>query len=276
MQSCSYPILKTMQKFPQIKWVFSCWGNDLFYYQNIKIHRLQIIKVLQRVNYLHTDCERDYKLAKKLGFSGEYLGVIPGGTGYKIKELEIYKKPFEERKIILIKGYEHLFGRSLNVIRAIEMMKEELQSFEIVVFGAHDTVQNYVEDKKLGYKVYGRHDLSHLQLLQLMGQSLVYVGNSISDGMPNTLLEAIVMGAFPIQSNPGGATAEIIKDGKNGFLINDPSDIEDIKFLIQSSLTNLNLLQKAKNLNSSIANDKLEYTLNRNKIIELYYKVLIN
>ena len=40
------------------------------------------------------------------------------------------------------------------------------------------------------------------ELMKLIGKSLIYIGNSISDGMPNTLLEAIVMGVFRIQSNP--------------------------------------------------------------------------
>ena len=38
MQSCSYPILKTMNKFPNNKWLYSCWGSDLFYYQKNKGH----------------------------------------------------------------------------------------------------------------------------------------------------------------------------------------------------------------------------------------------
>ena len=38
MQSCSYPILKTMQKYPNIKWLYSCWGSDLYYYQQFSAH----------------------------------------------------------------------------------------------------------------------------------------------------------------------------------------------------------------------------------------------
>ena len=31
MQSCSYPILATMKSQPNITWLYSCWGNDLYY-----------------------------------------------------------------------------------------------------------------------------------------------------------------------------------------------------------------------------------------------------
>ena len=92
-----------MQNYSAIKWIYSCWGSDLFYYQNFKQHNLKIRKVLQRVNFLHTDCFRDFEIAKTLGFSGFHLDIIPGGTGYDLDVLEKYKEPKEERKIILIK-----------------------------------------------------------------------------------------------------------------------------------------------------------------------------
>jgi hypothetical protein len=40
-------------------------------------------------------------------------------------------------------------------------------------------------------------------------QSVLHIGNSISDGMPNALLEAMGMGAFSIQSNPGKVSEEV-------------------------------------------------------------------
>ncbi|WP_396139704.1 hypothetical protein [Flavobacterium sp.] len=85
--------------------MYSCWGNDLYYYKNFKGHRNTIIKVLKRVNYIHTDCQRDFEMAKSLGFNGDFLGVIPGGTGYKLDELQKFKMPVGQRKIILVKGY---------------------------------------------------------------------------------------------------------------------------------------------------------------------------
>ena len=88
MQSCSYPIVRTMLKYPKLKWMYSCWGSDLFYYRNFKEHNTKIRKILKRIDFLHTDCIRDFEIAKQLGFKGQFLGVIPGGTGYKMSELE--------------------------------------------------------------------------------------------------------------------------------------------------------------------------------------------
>ena len=270
MQNCSYPILKTMLNYPNIKWLYSCWGNDLYYYQQFPSHFKKIKKVLQRVDFLHTDCNRDFVLAKKLGFTGKFMGIIPGGTGYKLKELQHYKLPITERKIIVVKGYEHYLGRGLNVVKALQTIQDQILDYQVVVFGAHPKVINYVESHQLNFKVYNRHGLSHYELLELMGKSLIYIGNSISDGIPNTLLEAIVMGAFPIQSNPGGATEEIIEHGINGFLIENPESILEIENHILNAILNFKMFEEAAIKNDTISIQKLEYDFNRNKIINIY------
>jgi len=274
MQSCSYPILKTMQKFPKIKWLYSCWGSDLFYYMNFKTHNNKITNVLKRVDFLHTDCIRDFNLAVQLHFSGKFLGVIPGGTGYKIQELEPLKLPVFERKIILVKGYEHNLGRGLNIVKALHLIEKEISDYKVIVFGSHSRVKDYIKNTQLNFSVFDRHELSHSELAELMGKSLIYVGNSISDGMPNTLLEAIVMGALPIQSNPGGVTEEIICNNENGFLIQNPESVEEIKENILKAISDLNLVEKASLKNKQIANERLDYFENKQKVIEMYKTIM--
>lgn len=269
MQGCSYPIFKVMQECSNIKWLYSCWGNDLYYYQQFPIHLKKIKLLLSRVNYLHTDCKRDFEIAKQLGFQGKHVGVIPGGTGYKLQDLEIYKLPLEERKIILVKGYEHHLGRGLNVVKALQGIQNLIQHYKVVVFGAHTKVIDYINSQNLNFTVFDRHGLSHDELLKIMGRSLIYVGNSISDGMPNTLLEAIVMGVFPIQSNPGGVTGEIIENGKNGFLIQDPNNIKEIQQHIEEALKDNERLRNAQSINHTISR-QLDYFLNQKKVVELY------
>ena len=275
MQSGSYPLLKTMLKYPNLNWVYSCWGNDLFYYQKINKHRKKIEKVLERINFLHTDCLRDYEIAKKLNFKGEYLGVIPGGGGFKLAEFEKLKSPLEHRNIILVKGYEHKFGRALNVLKALELVLDQLSQYKIIVFGAHKKVINYVNENKLPFKVYDRDELSHAKMISLMGESKIYIGNSISDGMPNTLLEAIVMDVFPIQSNPGGVSAEIIDNEQNGLLIDNPSDIDEIKTQVLKAIEfdKEGKFIESIEINKRIVNQRLDYITNQQKIVALYQKI---
>lgn len=273
MQSCSYPILKTMNKFSSIKWIYSCWGSDLYHYQNIKGHKRRIKNVLSRIDFLHTDCERDYKIALTLGFKGRHLGIIPGGGGYDFSIYEKYKVSLENRKTIVVKGYQHNFGRALNVIKSLEQIQEKIKELEVVVFGAHKEVAEYVKNKNLPFQVYHKDTISQTEILKIMGKSIIYIGNSISDGMPNTLLESMFMGAFPLQSNPGNVTAEIIENGLNGFLIEDPENTNAIIDLILITIENKKMLAKAFEINSKIAFEKLDYERNREKIIDLYRNI---
>ncbi len=268
--SCA-PIVPVMEKYPNQKWIYSSWGSDLFYYQNKPAYLTDIKRVLPRVNYLFTDCNRDYEIAKKHGFRGQFLGVFPGGGGFDLEQIEKYKIPLEERRTILIKGFQGRSGRANVVLDAVQQLKEVLAGFEIVVFGADDEVFQKVKNSELilwnNFKVFGK--CSHNEVLQLMGKALVYIGNSNSDGIPNTLLEAICAGAFPIQSNPGKVTSEIIVNGVNGYLIEDCESVEEIKSLIQLlSINSFNVIRKSsiKHFNTTL----YEYKFIQNQILLIY------
>ncbi len=58
---------------------------------------------------------------------------------------------------------------------------------------------------------------SHHDILQKHGQARISIGLSIGDAISTSLLEAIVMGSFPIQSWTSCAD-EWIVDGKTGIL----------------------------------------------------------
>lgn len=270
MQSCSYPLLRVMKNFPNIKWVYSCWGSDLYFYQNSKYHKNLIVKTLKRIDYLQTDNLRDVQLAKKLGFQGGFSGVIPGGGGYDLKTFSKYIKAPSDRKIILVKGYQHKFGRALVILKALKEIQEDLNDHEVVVFAAHREVIDFINDHQLPFKALGRHSLSNEEVIKLMGESLIYIGNSISDGIPNTLLESLMMGAFPIQSNPGSVSEEVIEDGVNGFLIKDPNNITEITSLVLMAINKKDMLYKASTINQNLMKEKMDFKINQKMILKLY------
>jgi len=270
--SCA-PILEVMQKNRRIKWLYSAWGNDLFFYQDFPKYRKDIDRVLPHLDYMFADCKRDLKLAEKLGFMGQALGDFPGGGGYHLDLIQEEIKPVEERKCILIKGYQGEKHRAINVLKAIETLENSTLP-EIIVFSADDSVKKYIEEsaelQKRSIKIYTKNDhLAHKELCQLMNRSLIYIGNNKSDGMPNTLLEAICFGAFPIQSNPGGASAEIITHGENGLLIDDCESIVEISNNIKQGLSNSALLAKAQNLNLELRKN-LSYETIQKGVLEQY------
>ncbi|WP_034057543.1 glycosyltransferase [Lacinutrix jangbogonensis] len=277
--SCT-PILNVMKKYHALKWVYSSWGSDLYHFKELPEYRKDIEMVLPRLNYLFTDCKRDVQLAKDLGFKGEVLGTFPGGGGYDFSVSDKYiQTPVLERKIILVKGYQGRSGRAIEVLQALEYITVELSHYKIVVFGADVEVQSYIASSKklqeLHLSVYSKSKfLSHEVILELMGKALIYIGNSNSDGMPNTLLEAISMGAFPIQSNPGGATAEVITHNKNGLLIQDCENIEEIKIHILRVLAQTDVIEEAFKINQNHVKGVFERETVKQNVLLAYNLVL--
>lgn len=275
MYASSVPILNIMLKYPKVKWIYSAWGNDLYYYKSQNKELEDMKRVLPHLNYMFADCTRDYHIARSLGFKGKYLGTFPTGGGYNLSEYSHYILPFEKKNTILIKGYEHKFGRCIKVLQAISLIKEELQDYDIKVFAANEKVLKFVKESDLyNWKnLEIREMIGRNEVIKLMGESFCYVGNSISDGMPNTLLEAIIMGAFPIQSNPGGATEEIIEEGKNGLLIKDPESSAEIAGLILRVLNNPEIIRQGVNYNNLHIKPELERKKIQDQVIKKYEMV---
>jgi glycosyltransferase involved in cell wall biosynthesis len=82
------------------------------------------------------------------------------------------------------------------------------------------------------------------------------------------------MGAFPIQTNPGGATEEVVEHGVNGYLITFPESKSEIAHLIKSALTNLTLRKKAQEYNVSFMNAHYNRAILQSKIVALYQNLL--
>jgi glycosyltransferase involved in cell wall biosynthesis len=123
------------------------------------------------------------------------------------------------------------------------------------------------------FHVYGK--LPHKEVFKWMGKSLIYIGNSNSDGIPNTLLEAICMEVFPIQSNPGGVTEEVIVNGENGLLINDCEDVEEIAAKVREAIDNKEMLLQAIASNSKKIKPNLGSEHIKEKVMEKYKNLVL-
>lgn len=277
MKLSGLPILPVLEKM-DAPLIYSSWGSDVFYFKEMYVTTQELQRFYKSVNYLITDCKRDYTLAVKYGFKNGFLGVFPGNGGITVAVNKI--KDISERNIILIKGYDDGVGKASIVLRALETIEPKLLYNKlIVVYSADKTLESIIESSKklskMDIKIYSRYTfIPNDNLLELMGESCVHIANSISDGMPNALLEAMGMGAFPIQSNPGNVTAEVITHNKNGLIIQNPLDKYEIAKHIKNALHNKTLLTNAKNYNTQFIQKTYNRAILQPEIEAIYKKVL--
>lgn len=181
------------------------YGSDIYWFQQFPKHLAKIKKLLARADRYSAECNRDIDLAKKYGFAGEVMPVFPNAGGFTEEQLNRPLIPTAERKVIAIKGYEGWVGRASVAIEALYSLTSELAEFKIVFYSCNSKTIRLVRrlKRKTGLNIewHGKGELSHTEMLDLFASARIYVGISLSDGISTSLLEAMAMGAFPIQTS---------------------------------------------------------------------------
>ena len=273
-QHCGYNVLKAKEQFKRgfPKWMATNWGSDIYYYKNFEDHRNQISRLLTEIDYYSCECSRDLKLAKELGLEAPVMSIMPNTGGFdidKIKKIRAFHNP-QERKIIMVKGYQHFAGRALIALEAIERCSEELKGYHVVVFSASVEVEKRVDELKnfTGINVTVLPHCDHDTMLRMFSRAKIYLGVSVSDAISTSMLEAMAMGAFPIQTDTS-CCCEWIKDGHTGFII-PVDDTEIIADRIKLALSDNELILSAAEKNWQTVLNRLDQRVLSKKAKSFY------
>jgi glycosyltransferase involved in cell wall biosynthesis len=110
-------------------------------------------------------------------------------------------------------------------------MSPELAGYELEVYSANQKTIGFAKQvakrSGLSITIHPKGALSHSQVLERFSRSKIYVGLSESDGISTSLLEAMAMGAIPVQTNTSCAQ-EWIVDKKTGFIFT-PNDLDALR-----------------------------------------------
>ncbi len=208
-QHAGYLVQKAKQlsgsRFPL--WIHSNWGADIHLFGRLGNHREKIAEVLSNCDLYLCECLRDLALARKFGYKGSIVEPYPNTGGLDIEQAIILrsKGKTSERRIIALKGYQGWAGRALTGIRALERCADILNGYEIAIFLGFSipevVLAGELLEEKTGIKVHILPMVSHEEMLKLHGRSRISIGLSITDAISTSLLEAMAMGSFPIQSS---------------------------------------------------------------------------
>lgn len=259
------------------KWVYTPWGNDIFFFGRISGHAEKIREVLSQCDYYCPKSNRDILLGRQFGFKGKMLPLFPGNGGI---DMAYFRKfwspgPSSSRRNILVKGYQGIMGRGLVALHALELCVESLQGYSILVYLAGEDVKLKCELMKhdTGLDISCIPYMSHEEMLKLYGKSRVSLGVSISDGVSNSLLEAMAMGSFPIESITSCAD-EWIRSGETGFIVppENPCVIADC---MKKALSDDKLVDKATSINEEKIKKCLDTTFLKPRAIKMYQEILL-
>jgi len=207
LQNAGYVSLRALSKHKPdgLRFIATNWGSDIFWFQRFPKHRAKLQALLKLADAYSAECHRDVALAKELGFTGEALPVIPNAGGFSKADLSMPLLPPDKRLTIALKGYHGWVGRAKVSLEAVREMAEELGDYKFVVYSANRSViklaRKVAKETGLDITAHAKGALSHQQVLELFSKSKIYVGLSESDGISTSMLEAMAMGAIPVQTS---------------------------------------------------------------------------
>lgn len=254
-------------------WMVSNWGNDISLFGRLKEHRPRIEAVLRGCQFYTCECCRDVPLARSFGFGGDVLPLVPVGGGYHVRQMQALCAggPTSMRRTILLKGYQNWAGRALVGLRALRDCAEALQDYRIVVYlaGGQDVrIATELLANDTGLRVEMPRFLPHDKMVALHGQARISIGLSISDGISHGFMEAMMMGAFPIQS-PTACVDEWATAGETALFV-DPDDPARVAAAIRRAVADDALVDRAAEINMQTARDRLDYAIIQPQVIGMY------
>ncbi len=253
-------------------WIATNWGSDLYLHGKLAATAPGIRAVLAACDYYDAECQRDIALARQMGFRGDYLPVLPNAGGLDLELAATLRQPgpTSARRLILVKGYQDWAGRALAALQALELLADRLQGYRIALFLAPQAVRIAAElmSQRTGIPVDIIPWSDQAEILRLHGQARVSIGVSISDGIPGSLLEAMAMGSFPVQSDTSCA-CEWISHGETGILLagEEPRVLAEA---IAPALTDDALVDAAAARNAEIVRTRVDARVIRPQVVEIY------
>lgn len=243
----------------------SVWGNDLtLHAPTTPLMRYFSRRTLRRADALHTDCHRDLGLAQAWGFPDDGAAIVlPGGGGvpreifYPLSASEL-KAREAVPTVINPRGFR-AYVRNDAFFKAIPLVLRSYPGARFVCPGMRGQAlaEKWVNELGVRSAVDLLPAQSHAQMAHLFRQSLISVSPSEHDGTPNTLLEAMACGCFPIAGDIE-SLREWIRPGVNGLLVS-PGDPQALADAILQGLESGELRRSAADYNLRLIAEQADY-----------------
>ncbi|HEX9838229.1 MAG TPA: glycosyltransferase family 4 protein [Anaerolineales bacterium] len=255
--------------------IVSTWGNDFtLHAPSTRLMSHYARWTMQVADALHADCHRDLRLAREWGFGVEKPGlVIPGNGGVRCDIFYPPAKPVEEPVVINPRGFRP-YVRNDTFFKAIPLVlaKQPNAKFLFASMAGEPQAAQWIRELNISNAVELLAPLPHAKMAEVFRRAQIVASPSVHDGTPNTLLEGIACGCFPVAGDLESIREWITPD-KNG-LVFDSNNPQSIANSILSTLENKNLREKAAGLNREIIATRAEYRQNMQRAEGFYEEVM--
>ncbi|NMB55230.1 MAG: glycosyltransferase [Leptolinea sp.] len=254
---------------PEIPFAVSIWGNDLtLHAQGSPLMAWETRRTLRRADGLMADAHRDLRLACEWGFHADLPTLcVPGGGGIDLPAMLAALKnesaltadiPAGTPVVINPRGFRPGSVRHDTFFKSIPLiLKEEPQTiFLCAGMAGQPEALDWVERLGIARSVRLLPFLVQEELWRLFLRAQVSLSISQHDGTPNSLLESMALGCYPVAGDIE-STREWIVDGENGRLV-DPSDEIAAAQAVLEGLRSPALVEQAAAKNMGIIHERAD------------------
>jgi glycosyltransferase involved in cell wall biosynthesis len=257
---------------PSMPLLVSVWGNDFTLHASATPLMQRYTRlVMRRANALHSDCQRDQRLARMWGFPADRASeVLPGAGGV---QLEVFYPPVEPRSqeltVINPRGFR-AYVRNDTFFKAIPLILQRQPEARFICPAMQSEAQaeRWVSKLSIQAAVALLPPQTRLQMAELYRRAHITASITTHDGTPNTLLEAMACGCFPIVGDIETAS-EWIADGQNGYLV-DSFNPQALAAAILDVWEQSNLRNKAVEFNRDLIAARADYQKVMSEAEKLY------
>jgi glycosyltransferase involved in cell wall biosynthesis len=255
----------------------SVWGNDFtLHAPSSPLMRHYTEWTVSIADAIHADCRRDIRLARQWGFPTDHpTFVAPGNGGIRSDVFHPPLEPVSAPVVINPRGFRG-YVRSDTFFQSIPKVLASRPDarFLCASMAGEPQALHWIERLGIQASVDLLPALPHRDMADVFRSAAVLVSPSTHDGTPNTLLEGMACGCFPVAGDLE-SIREWITPGVNGLLV-DPSDPDSIAKAILSALDQPGLRMKAAEENRRIISERGEYSQTMSRAEAFYTRLIQN
>lgn len=266
-----------MEHFRKIPFMVSVWGNDFTLHAPSNRKMAHYTRMtLERADALHTDTFRDQRLAREWGYDPlNPMIVQPCGGGINLDVFHPPKNGIQDELITIInpRGIR-AYVRNDTFFKSIPMVVSEFQNIHFLcpAMAGEAQVEKWIANLNIADFVTLFPHQSSEKMAELYRKSLITVSISTHDGTPNSLLEAIACGCFPIVGDIE-SLREWITNFENGILV-DPGKPQQLAEAIRTVIRDERLRSEAKDKNMQLVRDRAEYQQRMTETYKFYTNLI--
>jgi glycosyltransferase involved in cell wall biosynthesis len=216
-------------------------------------------RAMRATHALHADCQRDLRIAYKWGFEPEIPTlVIPGNGGINPHIFHQPSDPVLEPVVINPRGFRS-YVRNDVFFRSIPLVLDQIPNarFLCSAMAGETEAEDWLTRLGIAHAVKLLPARPHDRMGDVFRSAAVLVSPSTHDGTPNSVLEGMACGCFPVVGRIE-SLQEWITPGQNGLLV-DPSNASALAQAIIAGLSDPDLRARAAQENAAIISARADY-----------------